>query len=215
MAKAINFALALAGMATLFTATQASAAEPFNGPYIGIQGGWQQDKVRATVREGTGTTTARETSSGFAYGAQLGYDFKVSEQFVLGAEAFVTGDTDKMRWAVGPGSTVSFDGGRSFGLAARAGVLAGPSTLVYAKGGWENGRFSVETTDSDGTERISSNRDGWTLGAGVEHQLAQNVSARVEYRYTKFNSFGNDDVSSDGSVRINRNRIMAGVNYRF
>ena len=215
MAFAKNSALVFAGMAAAFAATQASAAEPFSGPYVGVQGGWQQDKVRATVRDTTGTTTGRETSSGFAYGAQLGYDFKVSDQFVLGAEAFLTGDTDKMRWAVGPGSTVSFDGGRSCGRAARAGVLAGPSTLVYAKGGWENGRFTVAATDTTGTERFSSNRDGWTLGAGVEHPMAENVSARVENRYTKFNSFGNDDVSSDGSVRINRNRIMAGVNYRF
>ena len=39
MAKATNVAIAIAGMATLFVATQASAAEPFNGPYVGVEAG--------------------------------------------------------------------------------------------------------------------------------------------------------------------------------
>ncbi len=215
MAFNMNIARAAFAAAALAAGSQAFAAEPFSGPYVGVQGGWQQDKVRATVRDSESTTTGRETSSGFAYGAQLGYDFKVGESFVVGAEAFLTGDTDKLRWAVGPGQSVSFDGGRSFGLLARAGVLATPKTLIYAKGGWENGRFTLASTDAGVTERASTNRDGWSLGAGVEQMLTDNVSARVEYRYTKFNSFGNDDLSDGASARVNRNRIMAGVNYRF
>lgn len=190
--------------------SQALAAEPFNGPYIGVQGGWQQDKARFTVTDSVGTSTASDTGSSFSYGAQLGYDAKVGEKFVLGAEAFITGDTNKLR-----SGNLSFDGGRSLGLLARAGVLATPRTLVYAKGGWENGRFTYAQSGIG----VSTNRDGWSLGAGVEQMLTENVSARVEYRYTKFNSFSSDAlnaaVGDDASVRVNRNRVMAGVNYRF
>ncbi|MCG2839441.1 outer membrane beta-barrel protein [Sandaracinobacter sp. RS1-74] len=206
MANATKLALALIGTASLFAATQASAAEPFSGPYVGGEIGWQQDKLRGTMRTGIGALTASDDASGFAYGGQIGYDFKLSEKFVLGAEAFVGGDTGKIRdedtWA---------DGGRAFGLTARAGVLAGPQSLVYVKGGWENGRF----TFFDGEDRVSRNRDGWTIGAGFEQMLTPNVSARVEYRHTKFNSFNVDLTEGDASARFNRNRVMAGVNFRF
>lgn len=208
MAKATNFAFAFASMATLFGATQASAAEPFNGPYVGVEAGWQQDRLRAEVRPGTGgALTGTDTTSGFAYGGQIGYDFKLAENFVLGAEAFATGDSSRIDGIGG----LSADGGRAFGLAARAGVLAGPTTLVYLKGGWENGRFTFD----DGVDRVARNRDGWTMGLGLEQMVSANVSARVEYRHTKFNSFDVDLTPGDASARFNRNRIMAGVNYRF
>ncbi len=207
MAKATNVAIAIAGMATLFVATQASAAEPFNGPYVGAEAGWQNDKLRATIHNTTnGTLTASESASGFAYGGQIGYDFKVAEKFVLGAEAFATGDSSKIRV-----DGTSADGGRALGLAARAGVLAGPGSLIYLKGGWENGRF----TFNDGTDTASANRDGWTLGGGFEQMVTPNVSARVEYRHTKFDSFGVDLTNGDASARFNRDRVMVGVNYRF
>ena len=207
MAKATNAAFAIAGLATLFAATQASAAEPFNGPYIGGEIGWQQDKLRGTLRSDTeGSLTTSDKASGFAYGGQIGYDFKLGEKFVVGAEAFATGDSAKIRI-----DDTSADGGRALGLAARAGVLAGPGSLIYLKGGWENGRF----TFNDGVDRASANRDGWTLGAGFEQMVTQNVSARVEYRHTKFNSFAVDLIDGDASARFNRDRVMVGVNYRF
>ena len=210
MARATNLALAIAGASALFVATQASAAEPFNGPYVGAQAGWQHDNNRFTLRGATGTASDRQSGSSFAYGAQLGYDFKTGDNFVLGAEAFLTGDTNKVR----DGNT-TFDGGRSLGLLARAGVLASPRTLIYGKGGWENGRFTYQVNGIG----VSTNRDGWSLGGGVEQMLTDNVSARVEYRHTKFNSFSSSALDaalgSTAEARVNRDRVLVGVNYRF
>ena len=210
MARATTLALAIAGASALFAASQASAAEPFNGPYVGAQAGWQHDNNRFTLRGATGTTTDRMSGDSFTYGAQLGYDFKTGENFVLGAEAFLTGDTNK----VSDGNS-TFDGGRSLGLLARAGVLASPRTLIYAKGGWENGRFTYQENGIG----VSTNRDGWSLGGGVEQMLTDNVSARVEYRHTKFNSFSSsaldNALDSTAEARVNRDRVMVGVNYRF
>jgi outer membrane immunogenic protein len=205
MASATLTRVLLAG-AALFGATQAMAAEPFNGPYIGAEAGWQQDKLRSTLTTGGTTFEANDKVSSFAYGAQLGYDFKVSPSFVIGAEAMVGGDSGKIRV---DGSTA--DAGRTFGLTARAGVLATPETLVYAKGGWVNGRFSFD----DGTDRASQNRDGWTLGGGVERMLTQNISARVEYRYSDFKSFRENLGADSVSAGFDRHQVMAGVNFRF
>jgi outer membrane immunogenic protein len=197
---------ALLAGAALFGATQAMAAEPFNGPYIGAELGWQQDKLRSTLTTGGTTFEANDKVDSFAYGAQLGYDFKVSPNFVIGAEANLTGDSGKIRV---DGSTA--DAGRTFGLTARAGVLATPETLIYAKGGWVNGRFSFD----DGTDSASQNRDGWTLGGGVERMLTQNISARVEYRYSDFASFRETLGSDSVSAGFDRHQVMAGVNFRF
>jgi outer membrane immunogenic protein len=210
MTRATNLALAIAGVSALFVASQASAAEPFNGPYIGAQAGWQHDSNRFTLRGATGSASDHMSGSSFTYGAQLGYDFKPGDSFVIGAEAFVTGDTNKVR-----DGDSSFDGGRALGLLARAGVLATPRTLIYAKGGWENGRFTYRENGIG----VSTNRDGWSLGGGVEQMVTDNVSARVEYRYTRFNSFNSSALDaalgSTAEARVDRDRVLVGVNYRF
>jgi outer membrane immunogenic protein len=188
-----TFTRALLASATLLGATQAMAAEPFNGPYIGAELGWQQDKARATVTTGGTTLGGSGNDDSFAIGGQIGYDFKVSPNFVIGAEGSFTTP------------------GRTFGLTGRAGVLATPNTLVYAKGGWVNSRYDVEI----GADSVRRNRDGWTIGGGVEQMLAQNVSARVEYRYSDFKSFNGTAGGNAFSVNPDRHQVMAGVNFRF
>ncbi len=210
MANATQFSRLLVAGGALLGATQALAAEPFNGPYVGVQAGYQDDNNRFALRGPGGTATRQIGGSSFAYGGQIGYDARVGENFVLGAEAFLIGDTNKAR-----DGNATFDGGRALGLLARAGVLAGPRTLVYGKGGWENGRFTYQENGIG----VSTNRDGWSLGAGVEQMITDAVSARVEYRHTKFNSFSSSALDaalgSTAEARVNRDRVMVGVNYRF
>ena len=211
MARAFTAIASAAGAAALLAAAPAVAQEPFNGPYIGVQAGWQQDNARVSVETGNTEVITRGKKSGFEYGAQLGYDAKLGEQFVLGAEAFVSGSTGRNEFS----NTAYVKSGRSFGLLGRAGVLATPQTLVYATGGWENARFSF----NDAGTKISKNKDGWTVGAGIEQLINPNVGVRVEYRYSRF---GNSHIDAldpltggETHMRDTRNRILAGVNYRF
>ncbi|MGQ5702444.1 outer membrane protein [Sandaracinobacteroides sp. A072] len=203
------FGAALFAGATL-AASQAMAAEPFNGPYIGAELGWQQNKMGTKARLGAPVYDVKDKDDAFAYGAVLGYDAKVGSGFVLGAEASVSGNDGTVRGPAG----LSYDTGRTLGLAARAGVLAGPETLVYGRGGWVNTRFTVE----DAVGSRSSNRDGWTLGGGVEHMLTQNVSLKGEYRYSEYKSFPArtlDVATNDATASPSRHQLMAGVNVRF
>lgn len=208
MARATHFALALAGLAAVAAASQAAAAEPFNGPYVGGEIGYQQDRLRSTVTDSVGVVLdeASKNGSSFSYGGQLGYDFKVSPSFVLGAEVQATGDTNKIRTG-----NVTADTGRTFNMTARAGFLAGERTLVYGKGGWTNTRVSW----ADGIDSVTSNRDGWLIGGGVEHMLTENLSARAEYRYSDYNRLRTDVSGDDLSAKFSRNAVTVGVNYRF
>jgi outer membrane immunogenic protein len=211
MAHAIHHARALLlGVAAI--AATAATAEPFNGPYLGAEIGWQQDRLRSSVTADGRTFSTTDRGDVLSYGAVAGYDARVSEQFVLGGEVSVTGAGGQI--VIPDTGGIQVDPRRTFGLAARAGVLASPNTLVYARGGWANGRFSL----NDGGERTSRNRDGWTIGGGVEQVVAPNVSLKGEYRYSQFGRFRADvsDFDVDAlSARFTRHQLVAGVNFRF
>ena len=175
----------------------------FNGPFIGVQGGWQQDRQTFNA----GNTSASNNKSGFAYGAQIGYDFRLGESVVLGAEVDITGTSGSTRF-----TDFDLKAGRSIAATARLGFLTDPQGLVYARGGYRNARFSIDNVTGDD---FSQTRDGYTVGAGYERYLAPNVSARVEYAYT---GLGSDDLPSTNvarSIDYNRHNVMAGVNFRF
>ncbi|WP_164155330.1 outer membrane protein [Sandarakinorhabdus rubra] len=198
-----RFALALLAAAALAGPAVAQDARNFNGPFVGAQLGWQQDRQSLT----TGTVppaTIRAKGDGFAYGSQIGYDANLGSA-VIGVEASITGRTGTNRFP-----TFDLEAGRTINLTGRAGFLATPSDLIYARGGYSNARFSI--TNPAGP---SENRDGWTVGAGFEHALGRNLSARVEYNYA---DYGDDLLpGAGGASRLNyhRHAVMTGLNLRF
>lgn len=192
-------AIALAAVPAL----AADEANAFNGPYVGIQGGWQQDRLGVSVGPNNGTLK----NDGFAYGGQIGYDLRVSPSVVLGAEVALTGRTGTADIA-----GIEISAGRTIGATARLGYLLGDKHLIYARGGYSNARFSAD----DGITKDSGNRDGFTIGAGYEQALARNVSARIEYNYS---DYGSDDLTNLVGVRssagLNRHAVTGGLNFRF
>jgi outer membrane immunogenic protein len=100
-------------------------------------------------------------------------------------------------------------------LRPRVGFLVTPVMLLYATGGLAFGEltgsfsysahtlyctntlpcppaevFGIDTTT--GAARWQDIRLGGTGGAGIERQIALNLKARIEYRYTDFGSFSKD-----------------------
>jgi len=103
-------------------------------------------------------------------------------------------------------------------------------TLVYATGGVAFGRAEASLFASTaagatfGTNR-SETLVGWTIGAGVEYAWTNNLTVRVEYRYT---DLGNIDVTlpagplpapRDAAARTSfdviTHDVRVGVSYRF
>ena len=196
--------------------TVAQAAEPFNGPFVGIQGGWQQDRQRLRVDDGNVTSLTRSTSDGFAYGGQVGYDLRLSPRTVFGIEASLTGRTSRNGFDDGFANAYDLRLGRTVNATARAGFLIQPGGLLYVRGGYSNARF--ELNDSAG--RISQDRDGYTLGVGYEQAITRALSARLEYNYSDYRSRNLRDVAFDigaDNVRegYRRNAVAAGLNFHF
>jgi len=201
MSRIIFAALAAATIAA--PALAADGEKSFQGPFIGGQFGWQQDRQSLT----TGTVppaTARASSDGFAYGGQIGYDFQIGKA-VLGLETSITGRTGQTRFA-----GFDVEQGRTINVTGRAGWLITPEGLAYVRGGWSNARYSI--TNPTGP---SENRDGYLLGVGYEHKLASNISARLEYNYA---DYGNDilpGIGGGSTLNYHRHAVMTGINFRF
>jgi outer membrane immunogenic protein len=202
-----RFAFALIAAAALAGPVAAQDARNFNGPFIGGQIGWQQDRQSLTTSTVPPTTT-RAKGDGFAYGGQLGYDFNLGSA-VLGVEASLTGRTGSNRFP-----TFDLETGRTINVTARAGWLVTPEGLLYVRGGYSNARYTVANNVLRLAD-VSENRDGYTVGAGYEHMLAKNVSARIEYNYS---DYGNDSLPGIGgpaNLNYHRHAVMTGVNFRF
>ena len=109
-------------------------------------------------------------------------------------------------------------------LRLRIGKVMG-DYLPYITGGvaWagmnvkaDHGRLGAGIVDDDQT------LTGWTIGAGVEMAINENIHARIQYRYTDYGDedfhHNLDDPQFDnayGIVDYNSHRVTVGLSYRF
>jgi outer membrane immunogenic protein len=195
----------------------------------------------------TGTGGGRDMDGGL-FGGQIGYNWQVSSWvFGIEADAQWTGQKGSTNvlcavagcfpTAVAPGTGVGAsltDKLEWFGtIRGRVGVLVSPSWLLYATGGGAYGSLQTDLALSGFTANgtpvtiagsRSSDKFGWTVGAGVEAMFAGNWSAKLEYLYMDLGSISNSVVlpvaagfplGANVNSRITDNIIRAGINYHF
>lgn len=209
------FKYALVAALTLAaTPTLAQDTKAFNGFFVGAQLGWQQDNLSVDVDGVDLGDFGDFKTDGFNYGGQVGYDFRASNTVVIGAEVSIADSTGKLSFDDGE-TEVALEVGRTIAVTGRLGYLVDTDALFYVRGGYAN----AEYTGEDDFDSASGNRDGFTLGLGIEKMLGRNVSARFEYNYSDFGSIEEafSDGESDFSAKANLNRhaLTAGVNFRF
>ncbi|OYW88969.1 MAG: hypothetical protein B7Z20_01260, partial [Sphingobium sp. 32-64-5] len=133
------------------------------------------------------------------------YDYKIGSNVVIGAEAgFNIAAKDKIvrRGAV---DTI-VNPSHAFDVSARAGYLVNDNSLLYVRGGYDNMRARTTLIDADGALSSKDSYDGWMVGGGFERALGENVSTRLEYRYSDLGS---------GASQFDRHQVLLGVAYRF
>ncbi len=170
----------------------------WGGPYAGIQLGYGFSGNVEEPGNSIGT-------SGFMGGAFGGYQLQ-NGSFVYGVEADVNySGVDGSNGGVDARSRI--DGS----LRARAGVAVTNDILVYGTAGGAAERLRLTSGGVSDTEVGL----GYTVGAGVDAKLTDQVFGRVEYRYTDYGSqtynFGGADREFDSS----NNRVNVGLGIKF
>lgn len=153
-------------------------------------------------------------------GVQLGYDYQI-DSVVLGAVAdialssFATGMSDPAL-GLDYSSKLEYLGT----VRARAGFLPTDNLLIYAHGGFAYGRFSPVVTSSlvAFPDLSTANRFGWTIGAGIEYALAENISLQTEYVYANLGTVSTSNAGippSSATETLTLQSVRAGLNFRF
>ena len=160
-------------------------------------------------------------ADGLTYGGDLGYDVDLGG-FVLGAEGEVTGSTANVSNSPASAGALGYGRvkqGRDLYIGARAGVKVAPMTLLYAKGGYTNGRLDLTANNGTVTTDNHYNLDGYRVGAGVEQKIGRNTYAKIEYRYSNYGNarleYANGANTNNFSVDTDRHQVVAGVGFRF
>jgi len=223
--RKLLIAALLAGVAAPAFAQEAS---PFTGFRLEALGGY--DALKSGDRDDDGVDTGEdegdESLEGAVFGVGAGYDFDLGG-VVAGVEAEFTESTGKQsadETLDGINFTSRVETGRDIYVGGRLGFQAGPSTLVYAKGGYTN--TSIEAGFETASDRFEfdSNVDGWRLGAGIEQLFGNNAYGKLEYRYSNYNNldfsddFDLDDLDAenvDTKIDLDRHQVVASVGWRF
>lgn len=187
----------------------------WTGFYLGANGGagWGDPSVSMTYLENGQTeqgiswypTSVGQHYSGAVFGGQIGYNYQISSQWVLGLKY----DTDFSQWTAYNATRSGDSSGANavlyssqklnwFGhLLPRAGYLIKNNLLAYGTGGlsfgsvrgYANQAFSsslVGVNSYPGSFKTTS--AGWAAGGGLEWNMVDNWSLAVEYLYNDLGS---------------------------
>jgi outer membrane immunogenic protein len=215
----------------------------WTGIYVGgnIGGGLLVDSVSQNgVSPGgfnlTGNGNLRP--AGVIGGAQVGANYEFVP-WVVGVEASWTDSAISGNTLIGCSGPCQFGLGKTpvgqerftsqaewfAALTGRVGYAAN-DWLFYAKAGgaWMNARYTEDLLGSKApntgvtltTQVITDNRTGFTVGAGIEFGLVENLSGKIEYDFYDFGSRNyNFNAITPVSVSSNLHTIIVGLNYRF
>lgn len=192
----------------------AAPVADWTGAYVGGHVGWVSGTVDWELVPPPGPFGTYDID-GWLLGVQGGYNWQV-DTFVLGVE----GDISLGDIVSDPDLSGFIDRQINWtaSLRARAGVSF-DAILLYGTAGLA---VANSTTEIFGFADDTNTHVGWTVGVGAEAMVAENVSAKLEYRYSDYGSQTYDyfipfgpgfNIESDSNIVAHS--ITAGVNFHF
>jgi outer membrane immunogenic protein len=206
----------LDGLPLFGTSSTLPSNHNWNGFYVGLNVGGGISNVHALGGAGFvgGGTEMDVNGTGFAGGAQAGYNYVLGKTFlgtwVVGVEAdygYLGIRGSQVEW----NDAATFADKTSWYSTARAriGTTTGPAFLYFTGGAaW------VRLTDTlalGATSQLSRTASGWTFGGGTEVALDQRWSARIESLYI---DAGHDNLAvgaANGDFKDRFTVVRAGI----
>ncbi|SJZ73970.1 outer membrane protein [Consotaella salsifontis] len=177
----------------------------WSGPYAGVFVGYDFKNVD---QSGSG---ASFDGDGFVGGVYTGYNWQKGS-IVYGVEGDIgLSGVDAAGFNTATASEINSDDSNVFGsLRGRVGVAYDPF-LVFATGGVAVAENELKI----GNTSDSNTHVGYTVGGGVEAKISDNITSRLEYRYS---DYGSEDYAIGGttvSSGFDEHSIRAGVALKF
>ena len=186
----------------------------FNGLYVGVKG---QYNSSADVRDGhRGDANVFESISarGGGIGGIVGIGsnrfFKGRRDIYLGTE--VRFDTNLVSLTVYEGNDSKLKRPAAIDWGVRVGYLYSPSTMVYARGGYNWVRLEYKQGGQNPTSAKTFVR-GFSVGTGIESMIHNNITARLDWTYADVLDFVIDE--NREMHNIQENRISFAIIYAF
>ena len=205
--------------AGLLASTTPAAAQEFSGIRIEGRAGYDWISLNADYSDPTvGTIEADSSEDGFNFGLEGGYDFALSQNFILGVYGGIDfTDADFCR-TFNQVDEACLEVKRNYYFGARAGMQVGSSTMVYGKFGYSNGQAEIEFNDVDDLVDDlvdSDSRDGWHLGFGVEQNFGSMFYGKLEFVQTFYGDIDFSNPDFDVSLDGDRSQVLIGLGLRF
>ena len=198
-------------------------AHNWSGVYLGAQAGYDWGDHSETEYLATGAFSYSQDfdSDGASGGLFGGYNWQ-SSQFVFGVDANIDYSNIDGGYSItnlgGTGSTdlsINWQGA----LRARVGVALDRILLYAAAGGAVADAEYDFGVDGVLDETFDETLWGWTVGAGVDAAITDNIFVRAEYRYTDFedvtlvpqNTFAGNTYDESTNIQA----VRFGVAYKF
>lgn len=195
-------------------ASSPSLAQNFGGPRIEGRIGWDNARLGIDSDDGDQQLELDEDASTVSYGGEVGYDLSFGSA-IIGAYAGIDFAKAEFCDELFGNDQACIEAERNITVGGRAGFTVTPQALLYAKGGYSNGRVRAtydNLGDLVGEIEESQSRKGYHFGVGAELAFGSSAYGKVEYVHTRYKDFELDEATG-GSVR--RNQLLAGIGFRF
>ena len=196
----------------------------WTGFYIGgnVGGAWET----GTITDDFFGVSFSRTRSGFVGGGQVGYNWQVSPNWVVGVEGMFDGTdirSDTSTVVLTNGDVISASAKTDWiaTVGARLGYAVN-NWLWYGKagGGWVHDSATVTDVVPTGevfSVSVSDTRGGWMAGGGIEYGFTPNWTARVDYTHIGLSDVTNTGLFVGDTITLSRHfdMVTAGINYKF
>ena len=149
----------------------------------------------------------------------LGYDHQVTPGLLIGIFGDYTfGDLENEYSALGGLAKVSSEIGDSWSIGARIGLVR-DKTLWYVMAGYTEADLDWDLSlNGQKVAGGGESLDGYFVGLGVEHQLFNNVSLKLDYRFSDYDAlnFSHEDECLKSNLEIDTevHAVRLGVNWK-
>lgn len=179
----------------------------WSGLYLGLQAGH-----RWTTTEAPGSNLSSLQARSAQFGGHIGTNYQAGN-IVFGVEGDLMLGSGSAS-TTGGGNTLALKDTWTSTLRARAGYSFGPA-LLYGTGGVAVAGQDLTLKSSTLSGALSDARVGLAVGAGLEMQLTQQLSARIEGLHYRYKDQTVNWGTTSQQVKQDSNVIRGGLSYRF